>query len=191
MILWEPRLTALFLRSVQEVLNKIKVRPKDWEKQLCPSPQRCWIPLVRFNFRGQKISFKLHSNELLGFFFPPCNIEMQLLNELYRKYMNLILSVKKLSVVDRVFIYMTVFGSYKLCSLWRRHDISPLRNLYLCNKTKLKTTCFMSGLGQNSSNLKYLSLDTTTTFLDPLFSGKKYFSGIIHHILMQFFKEFR
>lgn len=32
MILWEPWLTALFLRSVQEVLNKIKVRPKDWEK---------------------------------------------------------------------------------------------------------------------------------------------------------------
>lgn len=75
-ILWEPWLTLLFLRPSQEVQKEIQVWPKDWERQLCPSPQRCWIPLAPFNFWGQEISFKLHSNELLGFFFPPCNIEV-------------------------------------------------------------------------------------------------------------------
>lgn len=66
-ILWEPWLTVLFLRPAQEVENEIQVWPKDWERQLCPNSQRGWMPLALFNFRGQEISFKLHSNELLGF----------------------------------------------------------------------------------------------------------------------------
>lgn len=82
--LWEPWLTALFLRPTQEVQNEIQVWPKDWERQLCPSPQRCWISLALLNSKGQETSFKLHSYELLGFFFPHCNIEVELLNELWK-----------------------------------------------------------------------------------------------------------
>lgn len=42
MIFWEPWLTVLFIRPAQDNQNEIQEWPKDWERQLCLSSQKCW-----------------------------------------------------------------------------------------------------------------------------------------------------